>query len=589
MQRTLTSRRRTVLLSLAMVATGLVGVLPVRAQNAPVAGSDPYRVLVPMFERKGEAKADFAKKVAEAVAKSLSALPTHKPVPSSEVKETLRKYKLKEEELDCIKDRQLAVQMNAELVMCGTVEPAGGGYNITAQVIGAKTGETFELAPINGVADPAAAAAQIYAQFETYIKQLQFASFCSQYLGSQQYDLALKNCNDALAVNPNSQTVRLLAGMALYRSGMAADQSEVTDSAKLAQAMEQYKKVIELNPVNQEALRQAGIITARLGQADQSREYFKQYMELNPGDVGVRLAIAGEALKNGDPEGALRLIEDGLKVDSTSTDLLTYAGIAAITAAAKSQDRSKDSVMYGIAANYYKRVYAIKDTATDASVLQNLILADQLAGRTAEALDIGARATTIHPKEAGLWNAYAQALQAAGKNEEALRAIESGLAIDPKFKALVGRRVSLLLNAGRLEDARAAIQEAISAGTIDADDASLVVFTEGSERFRANKYDSALEYFSLARELAQSNVRKGAANFWTGMVFYQRGRAVAGTGNQTAKQARQALPIFQRALEYLQGAGVEEYAASVKANLGQTISGVKQYIDIENQYIKRGQ
>src|SRR5207253_5107320 len=146
-----------------------------------------------------------------------------------------------------------------ELVMCGTVEPTAGGYSVAAQFIGAKTGETFEIEPFTA-ADPATAAATIYSKFEAYIKQLSLARFCSDYLGSQQWDKAIENCTQALAVNPNSQTVRLLMAMAYYRSGMAADHSSVTDTAKLALAMEQYKKVVELNPVNQDALRQAGII-----------------------------------------------------------------------------------------------------------------------------------------------------------------------------------------------------------------------------------------------------------------------------------------------------------------------------------------
>lgn len=587
MQRTLTNRRRAVLLSLAMVATGFVGVPSVKAQDpAPAPSTDRYRVLVPMLERKGEVRPDFGKKVAEAVAKSISQLRTHAPVPASEVKEALRKYKLKEEELDCIKDRQLAVQINAELVMCGSYEPAGSGYNVSAQFIGSKTGETFEIQPFQA-SDPTQAASQIYSQFEAYIKQLSLASFCNQYLGSQQWDLAVKNCNEALAVNPNSQTALSLKGMALYRAGMAADQTSVTDSAKLIESAAVYKKLLELNPVNQDALRQAGIIAARLGQAEQSRQYFRQYMELNPGDVGVRLAIASEAAKNGDPEGALKIVEEGLKADSMSTDLLTYAGHMAIQAAAKSEDRTTISPYYATAAGYYKRVYAIKDTATDVSVLQNLILAQQISKNTDEAIAIGAKAVAQHPKEVTLLSAYSQALMSGGKNAEALKVIEDALAIDPKAKGLAARRATILLNSGKLEDARKAFADAVAAGTVDADDAATAVFNEGLERYRAQAWDAAIDYFSVAKDLANDAAKKGGANFWTGMVYYQRGIAVAKP--QKAAAAKQALPIFQRALEYFQGTGVEAYAAATRGvNLNQTLSAVRQYIDIQKQIIKRG-
>ena len=113
------------------------------------------------------------------------------------------------------------------------------------------------------------------------------------------------------------------------------------------------------------------------------------------------------------------------------------------------------------------------------------------------------------------------------------------------------------------------------------------MFIEGLNAYRANNFDRALEFFSVSRELATSSEKRGQANFWTGMVHYQRGIAVAKP--QTARVARQALPIFQRALDALQGAGVSDYASQTRGvNLGQTISAVRQYIDIQNQIIKRG-
>src|SRR4051794_38132452 len=107
MQRTLSSRRQAVVLSLGLVATGLMAVQPARAQDpAPAATNTRYRVLVPTLEKKGTVRPDFGKKVADLIAKSITALPTHQPVPPNEMKEALKKYKLVEADLDCIKDRQ---------------------------------------------------------------------------------------------------------------------------------------------------------------------------------------------------------------------------------------------------------------------------------------------------------------------------------------------------------------------------------------------------------------------------------------------------------------------------------------------------
>ncbi|MGQ0563434.1 MAG: tetratricopeptide repeat protein [Gemmatimonadota bacterium] len=482
MQRTLTSRRlAAAVLSLLLVGTGFVAVQPVQAQDpAPQPSASRYRVLVPMLERKGDVKKNFGEDVAEEVAELIEKLPTHEPVDEKELKDALRKFKLKEDELDCIKNRQLAVQMNAELVMCGQYEQTAGGMQVAAQFISAKTGETFEIAPFTA-AEPEQAAQHIYSSFERYVKQISLAAFCADYLASQQWPNALENCNQALEINPNSQVALMGKGMALYRMGMDANQTEVADSARLNEAEAVYKQVIALNPVHQDALRQLGIITARLGSAEESRQYFRQYMELNPGDVGVRLTIAAEAQKGGDPEGALRIVEEGLQNDSANVDLNSYAGHFAIAAAGQAAPDSA-APFYELAAKYYGRVYAIRGNDTDPVVLQNYILALlQLPGRKQEALDVGMRAVAAKPGDAGVWMAYANALQDLGRLDEALAAVDSAIAKDPTTPRAVLRKAQWLLAGNRLNAAVPAFQAAVQRGDVAAELATNQLVREGFE------------------------------------------------------------------------------------------------------------
>jgi tetratricopeptide (TPR) repeat protein len=381
-----------------------------------------------------------------------------------------------------------------------------------------------------------------------------------------------------------------MKGMALYRMGMAADQSAVTDSVRLREAYDVYKKVIELNPVEQDALKQAGIIAARLGEAEQSRNYFRQYMELNPGDAAVRLAIAGEASRSGDAEGALRIVEEGLTADSANVDLATYAGHFAVQAAARSEDKAVQQRLFETAVRYYSRVRAAKGAETDPGVLQNMIQALVQLGRNGEAVTIGREAVAAAPADStasNLWLAYATALTGANQLDQALAALDTAVARDPKNERAVGRRAAVLLEAGRLSEAQQAFRAAIAAGVMDAATASQLVFNTGYERYRAQNWDSALQFFDASGELADDAKARGQANFWSGMIFYQRG--ITAAKPQNAKAARAALPMFQRALSFLQGSGVEAYAAATNGvNLGQTISAVRQYIDIQNQIIKRG-
>ncbi|MGQ0562761.1 MAG: hypothetical protein ACT443_12915, partial [Gemmatimonadota bacterium] len=148
------------------------------------------------------------------------------------------------------------------------------------------------------------------------------------------------------------------------------------------------------------------------------------------------------------------------------------------------------------------------------------------------------------------------------------------------------RKAQWLLAGNRLNEAVPAFQAAVQRGDVDAELATNLIFREGFETYRANNFDAALDYFGAAREVAADAKSLGMANFWIGMVHYQRG--INAAKPQTKPAARAALPHFQRALSSLQGDGVSEYAASTSGvNLSQTISAVRQYIDIQNQIINR--
>jgi hypothetical protein len=99
-----------------------------------------------------------------------------------------------------------------------------------------------------------------------------------------------------------------------------------------------------------------------------------------------------------------------------------------------------------------------------------------------------------------------------------------------------------------------------------------------NEKFKTGKQDEALEYFSLVRDVASSPETKGMANFWTGLVWYQR--ATNAAKPNTLAASKSAVPLFQRALEYFGQADV--YAASesgVRNQLSQMEGYSRQFIE----------
>jgi len=108
--------------SLALAAAALLTALPGRVQAQD---NSRYRVLVPDFFAEAGAKKGFGGDVAQEVRKKMEALATHQPIPEKEVKEQLAKFKMKMEELDCLKTRQLATQIQANLALCASYADEG--------------------------------------------------------------------------------------------------------------------------------------------------------------------------------------------------------------------------------------------------------------------------------------------------------------------------------------------------------------------------------------------------------------------------------------------------------------------------------
>ncbi|HET9982257.1 MAG TPA: tetratricopeptide repeat protein [Longimicrobiales bacterium] len=538
-----------------------------------------YQVLVPNLEHAANAPDGFGKDVADAMRKSIDKLPRHISVSKNDLKDNLRKYKLKEDDLDCIKSRQLAVQMGAELVMCGSYEPASGGMNVKASFVGARTGETFEVQPFVA-STPADAAGKIFSAFESYVNQIQLLAFCNEYLGSSQWQNALENCNKALQVSPTAA--------AYY--GKARALLEISPDS-LGAAYASVQEALKINATNTDALRMAGVLAARLGKSEESLQYFNQYLELNPGDVSVRVTIANEAAKAGNPDAARQIMEGGIKGDSTPPDIFMYAGHYALQAAQKletdarangapdAKPPAKADSLYNLALGYYQKLYAKADTATDSSVLRNMVILLNRRGQSAQAVEIGRKMVAAKPKDAGAWSVYADALSGIGQTDQALAALDTAAKYDTaKASPIYAKKGQILLEKGRLDEAKAALQQAIQRGTVQGDDAAKVVFGAGYTNFQKGQYDAALQHFAVVRDLAETPATKAMANFFTGYVYFQRAAELA--KKNPSKPSSAAADLFRRALGYF---GQSDAYAAQQSGIRSQIDQMTSYA---NQYIK---
>ena len=185
------------------------------AMSSPASAQEPggrFRVMIPDPEVEDGARERFAKSVANETRKLIDGMVTHRSLENNALKALLKQFNLRERDLNCVTSRQLAAQGGVELVMCGTIKPAADGMEVTASFISLDQSR-FEVPPVTS--DDAKVVAQhIFSSFETFVNQLRLVQFCTEDLGSEQWDSALDKCGEALALNPASAP-------ALYGQGYA--------------------------------------------------------------------------------------------------------------------------------------------------------------------------------------------------------------------------------------------------------------------------------------------------------------------------------------------------------------------------------
>lgn len=558
-----------------LLVLGMLAVtMPATAQE-PAANEGRMRVLIPALEPQDGANKKFGEKTAEELRDFIDDMQTHTPVDEKEMKATLRKYKVKQEELDCIKWRQLATLIGAELVMCGGYT----GSEVSGRFINAKTGEVFEV-PAFASAEPKAAAQQIHTRFEDFVNQVRLTSFCLQYFQSQQYDQALEACNKSLEVNDQSQ------------AAIEAKISVLNAMERYPEALSLVKQLLELNPAHNNALLLGGIIAAKAGEQQLGRDYFVQYLELNPGDVNVRLKMASDLRDAGDAEGAMRLVEGGLQTDPDNPDLLTYAGHFAMIAGANvdrqgSSDNGAATVdpkqMYQTALGYYQRVHAAKGAETSIDVIKNMSVALGLLDQSAEAVRVARAASEAKPDDADLLVVYSDALRTAGEYTQAAQVLDRAASIKPDIEGLATKRAALQLSAGNVKEAAAAFRQAINSGSLKAEEVSNAIFHEGYQKMKADKNSAAIELFELSAEFATTPANKARANFFSGVIVFNR--AAEAHKPQNLASAKASLPLFQRALTLFQAS--TDYTEQASA-IRQYIDNARKYIEYEQALIKRG-
>ncbi len=554
---------------------------------ASLGAQERFRVLIPNFQPLEGADKKFGENVAKDLRELVGGLATHQSIDKKEIETNLKRFKMKWEDLDCVRTRQLAAQMNAQVALCASYSGTKDAYTVNAAFWDVSSSEVFEVDPTTaGEKADKDAAQHIFGQFDRYQQQVRAAAICADYAGSQQWDSALRNCDEALELNPNAVGTRYLKARILF------------DSDHYPEALTELKKVLELNAFHEDALQLAGYISAKEGQDDQALEYYSQYLELNPGSAAVRMKIAYELAQAGDPAGAMHLIQQGLDVDPENIDLIEQFGGFAFAAGQKvndaaAADNEDGGAVAPEAANYYrqaieayKKVFAAKGADTPVGELRSIIAAHIQLGELDDAIAVANQALETHPQEDAIWSMYADALQRTGKLDEAIEALDHASQIDPENTAYSLRKGKWLVEAGRVDEAVASLKNVATADPQQAESAARMIFADAyAKGVQKNNYGYAIKLIGAAKQMPNlGTAMKQQLNFWHGYSLYQE--ALNEQKPATVATAKSTLPKFQQALSLLQQVG--DYPKTVNVNMEQFLTGVNTYIEIQEAIIKRG-
>jgi tetratricopeptide (TPR) repeat protein len=534
------------------------------AQTQDGAAGSRYRILVPALEVQG-ANARTGEAVSRDIRSMIDRMDTHSAVPAREMQQAVRRYRVSE--LTEITARQLAQQIDAQLVMWGTVSPGAQGLLANVTFTDTGTGDQLVLESVEG-ANPRALAQALFAGFQQQIEGLRMGVFCNDYLASSQYDRALELCDRALEVVPNSTS-------ALFGRAAALMQLERDE-----EALEAFQRVLRIDPLYENALMGLGFVAGRMGQNDVALDAYTRYLELNPGDPAVRMRVAGESARAGDVVTAFRILEPGISENLADEDFQKYLLQVAAGAGQRAREDNNTAAMqeyFGAAIAAYNRLVTIPEAEIDEGVLRSVIAAHTVLGNHDEAQRVTQEAVARFPESAAMHAMAAQTYTEAGRHAEAVRSWTRVIEIEPAYESAHLRRALAHMAAGNRQAAEQDLRAAATNG--DRENVGRVLAGMASEAAqRQSNFTEAERLATLALNYVGGGLRSDVV-FIQGFSVFKQAETIARANSQGAcAPAQRALPLFQRSISILQG--------NQHASTPQVRAAAQQYIENQQAIIQ---
>jgi tetratricopeptide (TPR) repeat protein len=577
-------RMKKVLVPSALAALVLLPGMPgdVEAQ------SSRFRVMVPNMAPAEGVAARFGERVANNIRNGID-FDRHVGVSERDMDRAAREYSMRARDLSCLDARQLANLTDVQVVMCGSYSAVDRDQvEVQATFFTVPGGEEYRVDSfVIATRDEQGAARIIMERFVEMTRQVEFVSYCQQEYASSNWQGALNYCTQAVELAPNSKSARF----ALARTYL-----ELEDFEK---SLAGFEVILAEDPYDGDALQNAGYAATQVGESAKARTFYTRYLEINPGNVPVRLRVARELALAGDFQNAMDFVQQGLRENPDDPGLLENYGVYAFQVAAARENalpqQEGETVLPPEVASLYRdasrtllRVLELEKEESQPIYAINAARAHLKLEEPQEALRIVDLGLGIFPQDANLWAEKATVQNRLGNVDGAVASLQRAVEINPQFPSARARMGSLLVDAGRADDGIRFLREAAQAGEAPADQLASIIFREAfNNGIQGDRdLDRGIRLIVLIKdEMPISDEFRQQMDFWHGQGIFRR--AMAAQQPSTPASARATLPQFQEARR-LFVAGQAYVQRSGVVNLQQHLEAVDTYIDIQQAIIRRG-
>lgn len=403
-------------------------------------------------------------------------------------------------------ESQLAKAQRADEYIRGRVTRAGDVYTAEAWIVLTRDNALMQPLPPSTGNRADRAVAGLVKSIQEARRQMANEKACMNFARAEKYSEAVAAADAAIAEYPQATLVRYCKMNVLSRQ-------KASDSVMLASANE----ILSIDANSKAALAVAADAQQKLGNVEESNNLLVRLLATNPQDAGLAQKVVDALAASRKWDVAKQVVLQAVADNPGDMDLISLqfrilAAAGDYKPALKTGEEMATMDTSLVDAVYYNRMVA-------------LYAADSQPQKAAEA---AARATQKFPKDADLWQLYAQVLKNSGQVQQSIAASKRALEVNPKI-ANGWTQIAVAYNELNFPDsALAALREAKTAGD-DADQIGGFAMSIGNNLYKAAMaldpkqaapFMTAMPYLHFADSTIVDPATKAQAAFLIGVSHF---------------------------------------------------------------------